>query len=261
MKLPFLFLLFASIVVAGFVIKKIPAHKERQGIVLTGDYEPIAVLELFTSEGCSSCPPADKLLPELEKLDNNIIPLSFHVDYWNRLGWTDPFSSTQYSERQRIYSDQFKLESVYTPQLIVNGETELVGSDRGKATAAVRQALAEQALVRLSVQDVLQTGEKLSFAVIPGGEFKKTDIIAVLVQNNAMMQVKAGENKGATLSHVNVVRAFEKQTALVKNEFHLEIPTDIKKDGWIVVVYAQQKNNLKITGAAKYQPTIPKPAH
>ena len=119
---------FAGIIGLGFISKsKSTANlKETKEVSIIGSYAPIAVLELFTSEGCSSCPSADRLLPQLAKLDSNIIPLSFHVDYWNRLGWTDPFSSSEYSERQRSYASHLKLESVYTPQLVVNGEYELV---------------------------------------------------------------------------------------------------------------------------------------
>ena len=120
----------AGIIGLGFISKnkQQPDSGKIKTVSVTGSYAPVAVLELFTSEGCSSCPSADKLLPQLAKLDSNIIPLSFHVDYWNRLGWEDPFSSSEYSERQRSYAKQLNLESVYTPQLVVNGEYELVGS-------------------------------------------------------------------------------------------------------------------------------------
>ena len=120
----------AGIIGLGFISKNKSGSKQSKMTVVkavTGSYTPVAVLELFTSEGCSSCPPADNLLPQLAKLDANVITLSFHVDYWNRLGWTDPFSSSDYSDRQREYSRQLNLESIYTPQLIVNGEYEFTG--------------------------------------------------------------------------------------------------------------------------------------
>ena len=96
------------------------------------------VVELFTSEGCSSCPPADKLLEKLRSDD--VLVLSFHVDYWNQLGWRDPFSSPEYTIRQRQYAGLFKLDQVYTPQMIVGGETEFVGSNSKLATAAISKA-------------------------------------------------------------------------------------------------------------------------
>lgn len=238
----------------GLRLKKKMTGKQRENLTIQGSYAPVAVLELFTSQGCSSCPPADNLLPQLANAGDHIIPLSFHVDYWNRLGWTDPFSRSEYSERQRIYSDQFKLESVYTPQLIVNGQYELVGSNRDKATTAIRKTLEEKARVQLSIENVMLRDKKLSFVVHPEGDIKKIDLLAVLVQKKAVIKIKAGENKGAELSHTNVVRSFTRQMAAEKNEFQLEFPADLQNDNWQLVVYTQQKSDLKITGAIKYIP-------
>src|SRR5258705_2813519 len=122
MKVSLLILASAGIIILGFATKNKTHSKQKEPVIVSGSYAPVAVLELFTSEGCSSCPPADNLLPELTKLDSGIIPLSFHVDYWNRLGWTDPFSNPDYSDRQRKYADHWRLESVYTPELVINGE-------------------------------------------------------------------------------------------------------------------------------------------
>ena len=99
----------------------------------------VVVLELFTSQGCSSCPPADRLLGKYAN-DENVIALSFHVDYWNRLGWKDPFSSAAYSRRQKDYAGLFKLNGVYTPQLVANGEKEMVGSNATKISNTIRTA-------------------------------------------------------------------------------------------------------------------------
>jgi hypothetical protein len=212
------------------------------------------VLELFTSEGCSSCPPADRLLTELAKRDNAIIPLSFHVDYWNRLGWTDPFSNSEYSERQRDYSDQFNLESVYTPQLVINGKYEMVGSDGNKAASAIRTVLEEKALVQLSMEEVKIREKEIDFTVLQQGDIKRTELVALLVLQNAVVKVKAGENKGAELSHTNVVRSFVKQAAAGKNEIRINLPADIQNNNWQLVVFTQQKNGLKITGAIQFRP-------
>lgn len=214
---------------------------------VNGSYTPIAVLELFTSEGCSSCPPADNLLPQLAKENPAIIPLSFHVDYWNRLGWTDPFSSSDYSDRQRQYSKQFRLESVYTPQLVINGEYEMVGSSRRQAELAIHKVLKEKAAIRISVEDIHVNNDKLSFVAQAEGNIANTSLVAVLVQKKVIINVKAGENKGASLSHTNVVRAFAKKEAVGKTSFILSIPKNL--DDWQFVVFAQQKNDLKITGA------------
>ena len=102
------------------------------------------VVELFTSEGCSSCPPADELLAKLDKTQLiagvEIIPLEFHVDYWNELGWTDPFSSSLFSERQNSYARAFGNGRIYTPQMVVDGGAEFVGSNSGRAYEAIRRA-------------------------------------------------------------------------------------------------------------------------
>ena len=121
-------------------------------------FEPIAVIELFTSQGCSSCPSADKLLAQTlsdAKRDNKlIIALSFHVDYWNRLGWTDPFSDKKYSQRQSDYASAMQLRSVYTPQMIVNGSTEFVGSNEKELKKYFRQHYKDKKK-RLSKKDSL----------------------------------------------------------------------------------------------------------
>jgi hypothetical protein len=244
----------AGIIGLSFISKKKPAVKlkETKTISVMGSYAPVAVLELFTSEGCSSCPSADRLLPELAKLDSNIIPLSFHVDYWNRLGWEDPFSNSGYSDRQRAYSRQFNLESIYTPQLVVNGEYEFVGSSRSKAESIIKTVLKEKALVRLAVDNVKMSNDKLSFVVHAEGDFKKDNLLAALVQKQVTINVKAGENSGAKLSHTNVVRTFAMQMATEKNEFELAIPKNLSSNQWQLIVYAQRKNDLKITGAVLY---------
>ena len=254
MKLSLFVLAGAGIIALGFAAKNNSIDKGKESVAVSGSFAPVAVLELFTSEGCSSCPPADKLLPELIKLDSNIIALSFHVDYWNRLGWEDPFSSAAFSERQRDYARQLHLESVYTPQLIVNGEYELVGSSRSKAESTIKMALKEKAQVKLTIDNVKMTNGKINFIVHSDGDFKKTDILAAVVQKQVTTNVKSGENSGAKLSHTNVVSTFSRQTTVDKNEFELDIPPGIAKDNWQLVIYTQQKKDLKISGAILYNP-------
>lgn len=235
-----------SVIGLGFVFKNNSSKKHKENT-------SFAVLELFTSEGCSSCPPADNLLPELSKLDANIIPLSFHVDYWNRLGWTDPFSSSEFSARQREYGKQFNLESIYTPQLVVNGEYELVGSSRNTATSAIKKALTEKAAIGINIGEVKRNGNNLLVTCTVEGEFKKVNLLAALVQKTATMNVKAGENSGVKLTHTNVVRSFVRNQAQSKTIFDLQLPANISDDNWQLIVYAQQKNDLKITGVAMYK--------
>ena len=257
MRILSVIIIVASLIGLSFVSKRKSISKKKEEKLITGSYTPVAVLELFTSEGCSSCPPADNLLPQLAKLDSNIIPLSFHVDYWNRLGWTDPFSSSEYSERQREYVRQLNLESAYTPQLVVNGEYELVGSNRSEAESGIKKALKEKSLISLSINDVKFDGSKVKFTITAAGDIKKTNLLAALVQKKAVMHVKAGENSGATLSHINVVRSFASHKADAKNEeFEFIVPSNLNGSNWQLVVYAQQQNDLKIIGASVYKPIV-----
>src|SRR5450755_3698233 len=117
--------------------KQIP-QPEQSGTAKTG-HKNVAVLELFTSQGCSSCPPADRLLGTYT-LRENVIVLSFHVDYWNNLGWKDPFSSKAFTERQYNYASAIHAE-VYTPQLVINGQSEMVGSNESKISAVIKKVL------------------------------------------------------------------------------------------------------------------------
>ncbi len=239
-------IIFTGIICVGFISssKRKPVSPGTKYI--QGSFAPVAVLELFTSEGCSSCPPADRLLTQLMEQDSGIFAMSFHVDYWNRLGWKDPFSSSIFSDRQRQYGRQFQLQSIYTPQLIVNGEYEMVGSDRSSAGNFIKKVLQEKAAVKLQVSEISLSGDQLSFQVNPEGDWKGTRLLAALLQKNASIEVRAGENKGSRLSHTHVVRSFEQQTATEHTSFTLQIPKDVNDR--LLVVYVQRDGG-KITGA------------
>jgi hypothetical protein len=243
-----------------FEVEKKMNHENR-GVYHSKTFSSFAVLELFTSEGCSSCPPADRLLPQLAGDNANIIPLSFHVDYWDRLGWKDPFSNAAFTDRQREYAKQFKLESIYTPQLVINGEYETVGSNRAAAQTDIKKLLLQKSEVQLVIDDVKQEKENLFVKCHLSGAFQNCNVLAAVVQKHAEINVNAGENHGARLSHTNVVRTFVKIPAQEKLSF--QIPVSIDKDnnnssagkqGWQLVIYTQQKDDLKITGATVYSP-------
>src|ERR1700685_382630 len=150
---PVLFvLIILSLVVAarGFIYasgSKMKIGDPKDGFVL---------IELFTSEGCSSCPPADALVARIQEENNNkpVYILSFHVDYWNHLGWKDPFSSAAFSDRQKNYANRLNLQSVYTPQVVVNGQTEFVGSDEDRMKNAIENSLQKKSAVLLSLQKI-----------------------------------------------------------------------------------------------------------
>ena len=179
------------------------------GAMPPADATGVALLELFTSEGCSSCPPADALLARLVSEAGNsgrrVYALSFHVDYWDRLGWKDRFSSAAYTQRQRDYARRFRLASLYTPQLVVNGEREMVGSDAPRAEAAVHAGLATAAEVPVTVEAAAR-GHEVSVRC----RVEKAPAGAVLevawVDASASSAPDGGENRSRVLRHVNVVR-------------------------------------------------------
>lgn len=177
------------------------------------------VVELFTSEGCSSCPPADALL---QKFDTQPFPraqlivLSEHVDYWNHMGWTDPYSGSAYSERQTSYANRFHLDSPYTPQMIVDGTEEFVGSNLHHAQKAIDKAVVTAKLpVRIS--GVVLAGNLVKAHVETGtlpAQSRTADIVFVVALNRAESQVASGENSGRRLTHVAVVRGLVKAGSL-----------------------------------------------
>jgi hypothetical protein len=165
------------------------------------------LLELFTSEGCSSCPPADRLLEALDRqpiANADLIVLSEHVDYWNYLGWSDPYSSAFFSNRQKQYVDHIG-STVYTPQMVIDGQFQALASDQREVTEAVAKATAKS---KLPVS-VKMTGSGVVH-VESGGEGAGADLYIVIAADHASTKVLRGENGGHTLTHVAVVQSFRK---------------------------------------------------
>ncbi len=211
---------------------------------------PIAVVELFTSEGCSSCPPADRNLSRLAHENRaGVYALSFHVDYWNDLGWRDPYSSRAFSERQRRYSQKLLTHRVYTPQLVVNGSVEMVGSDTSASRAAIDQALSSPAAVGLSIDLSAPADGKL----IVSWHATRADglVLAVaVVQSQEGTTVTRGENAGRTLSHVNVVHAFATRDINDRDgSLSVRLGTELEPARAWVVAYLQRKSDLHVVGA------------
>jgi hypothetical protein len=219
------------------------------------------LIELFTSEGCSSCPPADRLLVDLDRTQPvsgaDLIVLSEHVDYWNSLGWQDPWSSAFFTERQNSYSDQFKLRSVYTPQLVVNGEAEASGNDWGQAKKACEKALSEQKIpVRISAitLDGGTLHAHLETDALPDS-IHKADLYVVLALDHAESQVKAGENSGRKLAHVSVVQSLNKVGSLEKGkaftkDVQLKLNSKSDPSNLRVIAFVQEPGPGKVLGAA-----------
>ena len=169
------------------------------------------LIELFTSEGCSSCPPAEKLVKQIkQEMGDNVIILSEHVDYWNHLGWKDPFSSKTFTNRQYNYAKHFGRSGVYTPQVVVNGKTQAVGSNRRALLSAIKngktkaQGKLTQSIRKPRGTNALKTN--LVFHNIDEKQYREpVNVTAALVKKEASTNVKRGENFGRKLSHSNVV--------------------------------------------------------
>ena len=212
------------------------------------------VVELFTSEGCSSCPPADALLAKLREEGHQngaeIIPLGFHVDYWNHLGWQDRFSSAAYSQRQEQYAHTLGLDGVYTPQMVVDGRREFVGSNASRARDEIVQETGQpqQADVQLSFVKPDQLQVQVTSNDVAG------DVVLAITEDNLSNSIGAGENSGHVLRHTAVVRELRSLGKLVQGKFQVEIPITPQKD-WKsqdlrYVVLVQDSASRKIEGAA-----------
>ncbi|HUK17776.1 MAG TPA: DUF1223 domain-containing protein [Bryobacteraceae bacterium] len=202
---------------------------------------PILV-ELFTSEGCSSCPPADRLL---EQLDSRFVVLSEHVDYWNHDGWTDPFSSAEWTARQETYGRHFKLDGPYTPQMVVDGSVEFTGSNVTRA--AHELALAKdrpKAAVRLERSS---TGVQVKIESARTG----AGVFLAIADDSGESQVGAGENRGRQLHHVAIARSLRKIGRIdSEGRFHREVALPEKTRRQRVIVFLQQGDAGVVSGAA-----------
>ena len=207
--------LCAFLTIAGGIL--VERVSDAAGFVATSanaDTKPAVpvLVELFTSEGCSSCPPADALLALLDEKQPipgvHAIVLSEHVTYWNQDGWHDPFSSDAMTDRQKQYGDRFGLSDVYTPQAVVDGSAQVVGSNGRGLQAAIEHA-ASTAKQELSIQDAQWSGDAVHFSVRGGSADTKTAFTAALAEDSAQSSVKHGENAGRNLRHVAVVRVIQ----------------------------------------------------
>ena len=165
------------------------------------------VVELFTSQSCSSCPPADARLAELRRTRPDLLPLDFHVDYWNHLGWRDPYSSAAATDRQRFYARALDSE-VYTPQLVIGGTRQVVGSDRAAVDAALSAAAAEQARTTPVALKLVRTGASLAVEI--GAGSGQGELVLVGFDAQHTTGVGGGENGGRVLTEVNVVRSLRR---------------------------------------------------
>jgi hypothetical protein len=213
------------------------------------------VVELFTSEGCSSCPPADAVLADLAS-DRRVFALSLHVDYWDELGWPDPFSSPDNTARQRAYASSFRARGMYTPQLVVAGIDGFTGSDRGQAETDIATALSRPAIATLALKVQARDDGWITVETQPTGAPPGAVVNVALVQRSATTQVRAGENSGRTLRHVDVVRAFATATAAGAGAVRVKLPPGLRRQDAEIIAFVQASpaggtGGMPILGAAR----------
>lgn len=210
------------------------------------------LVELFTSEGCSTCPPADKMLAFLEKQQPatkaEIITLALHVDYWDYLGWKDEFSSPLFSRRQELYGQKFKLDSIYTPQMIVDGETEFVGNEPGKAVETVIKAVKTQK----GIVELVRENEKLKINIKDFPAHAESTVYLAIAEDNLSNRIKRGENAGQKLEHVSVARELKSiglidaKTNMFETETALTIQPNWETKNLKIIVFVQENESRKI---------------
>jgi hypothetical protein len=199
----------------------------------------VAVVELFTSEGCSSCPPADDVLVDLARTSDAVYALSFHVDYWDGLGWPDRFASSDNTARQRAYARSFGASGVYTPQMVVGGIEQFTGSDSARAAKSVARALARPIAAHLSVRVRAVSPEAIAVDYEVVGAPADAVLDVAVVERSATSHVGAGENAGRTLHHANVVRAFV-VAPLPTSTATLRVPASLRRANAEVFAYVQR---------------------
>ena len=213
-----------------------------------------AVVELFTSQGCSSCPPADQVLAELsDSIDDDqpVYLLSFHVDYWNQLGWEDPYSLAASTAHQKAYARAWSSRRVYTPQMVVNGTWEFNGGNEKKARRAIDEGLSQSAVSKIRLRPrVNAEGTRATVAYKIDGQIDDHLLHVALVASEVSNAVPRGENRGRKLRHVNVVRSFKSQPLQkIEGEVKLSIPADFDWKSGTAIAYIQRRGDAVLTGS------------
>jgi hypothetical protein len=252
---PTRYFLLTSVVVAVCVVGA-AAHAE------TPSARTAVLVELFTSEGCSSCPPADALLARLQREQPvpgaDILVMEEHVDYWDALGWRDRFSSHQFTERQSAYAQRFRTDGPYTPQMVVDGADQFVGNDAAHVMRAIAQA-ARAPKLTLELSPIVVRGRQVVgqvSAAPAGAALPPADLYAVLVESTASTQVQHGENGGRTLQHVSIVRAMQRVGSLNglthgPVSFALTVPQDTPAANFSVILFAQRLGEGAVVSAIR----------
>jgi hypothetical protein len=248
------FSLLGVVSLTAFIVRdNLPDKSE----TVKAEEKGFAVLELFTSEGCSSCPPADELLAkiQMESEGKPIYIVAYHVDYWDRLGWKDMFSNADYSKRQTQYGQWLHTSSIYTPQLIVNGKAEFVGSNELAIRGAIAAQLALKSKTGLKFQ-VRRENEKGAVQYQVTNSVKNDILLIAVVQKKAETKVERGENAGRILKHIQIVRQLktERLTVSEQGNFNIDLPKGFNMTDWEILGLIQNQNNGEISAVAKADP-------
>jgi hypothetical protein len=219
------------------------------------------LLELFTSEGCSSCPAADKLLEEIDREQPingaDLIVLSEHVDYWNHLGWADPYSSPAFSVRQQWYGSRFSTHDIYTPELVVDGTRSLVGSDWPKAENAIKESVREAPKIPINLAAERKDGKaQIHVQVASNSNSGQAPVYLVLAYDRVRSQVARGENAGRDLSHTAVAYSMQEIATLqpeskLDKTFSASLPRNSRAEDTRVIVFVRKSDSTRIIGVAK----------
>ena len=240
--------------------------------VSPGSWQTV-VVELFTSQGCSSCPAADRVLSSLGREDRTdgitLVPLAYHVDYWNRIGWIDPFSSPRWSARQRRYAGVFGLRSVYTPQVVLNGRAELVGSRESRLRSKIPAAVPSSPVGRVEILGATLEGSATELVVDLAVELAEPAATVRLVANLALYEsglvtrIESGENARLTLENDYVVRLLRPAIVLEPGQASRRESTRIALDAdWVVgnlglAAFLQDTETLEIHAAVVFDEIAP----
>ena len=225
------------------------------------------VLELFTSEGCSSCPPADALLSKIGATSTGVIPLAYHVDYWDSSAWSDRFSSSQWTARQAMYVRAMRLSGSYTPQIVINGRWQCVGSDPGGIASAIASARATPPLGLITLRTsppaagLHKLKVSVSARIVRSLGNKSLIVMLVIYENGLVAKIGAGENGGHQIRYDYTVRkivpVFELSAAAgsaLENKLSVDLDPSWQLDRLGAAAFIQDENSFAIDGAATQYP-------
>jgi hypothetical protein len=214
--------------------------------------QPRAVIELFTSQSCSSCPPAERLLVELAD-DPSMVALSWHIDYWDNLGWKDTFAQPAFTARQRAYSAARGDREIYTPQIVVNGASQVVGSNRSQIDAAISNRRGSELTVPLTL-DARGSSVRISIGAASASGLRAGTVYLLPVFRSREVVISSGENASHTVIDTNVVRAIATVTTWTGEAKSVDFPLDKMgdADGYVVLLQSGSEAHPGIVlGAAK----------